>query len=108
MAKELTEQNFQTEILDSPLPAIVDFWASWCMPCKMLAPTVDEIAREYENRIVVGKVNVDQEGQLAQRYSVLSIPTLLFFKNGELLETVVGVVPKEYIVEKIRTVFGEL
>lgn len=93
----LTEQNFDTEVLSSERPVLVDFWATWCGPCKMLAPTVEEIAEEYEEKIKVGKVNVDDVPALAIRYGIESIPTLLLFKNGKLIDSSVGYKKKDAI-----------
>ena len=90
----LTEQNFEQEVLQSDKPVLVDFWAPWCGPCRMLAPTVEQIAHEYEGKAKVCKVNVDDEPGLAQRFGIVSIPTVLVFKNGELTNTVVGLQPK--------------
>ncbi|MBQ9623048.1 MAG: thioredoxin [Treponema sp.] len=90
----LTESNFETEVLKSDKPVLVDFWASWCGPCKMLAPTIEQIANENDT-IKVGKVNVDDEPDLAQKYGIVSIPTVILFKNGEAVKTSMGFVPKE-------------
>lgn len=108
MAIELTNKNFKSEILDSRLPAIVDFWATWCMPCRMIAPVVDEIAKDYDGKVKVGKVNVDNQREIAGEYGVMSIPALLFFKNGKVVANVVGAVPKEHIVEQIKKAFGDV
>jgi thioredoxin 1 len=108
MAIELTKSNFKSEITDSPLPAIVDFWATWCMPCRMLMPVVEELAKEYEGKVKVGKVNVDSDNELAGQFNIMSIPALVFFKGGKVVDTIVGAVPKEHIVEKIKAAFGEL
>ena len=94
----LTESNFEQEVLYSDKGVLVDFWASWCGPCKMLAPVVAEIAEEHPE-IKVGKVNVDDEGELAQKYGIVSIPTVMFFKDGELKKTSVGFVPKEALLD---------
>src|SRR4030095_12529883 len=86
----LTEENFSTQVIQSQKPVLVDFWAEWCGPCKMIAPILDELAQEYDGRLVVGKVNVDQEQALAAQYGVQGIPTLLVFKGGQVVEQVVG------------------
>ena len=90
----LTESNFEAEVLKSEKPVVVDFWASWCGPCKMLAPTIEQIANENDT-IKVGKVNVDDEPDLAQKYGIVSIPTVILFKNGEVAKTSMGFVAKE-------------
>ena len=91
----LTKENFETEVLKSELPVLVDFWASWCGPCKMLAPTVAQIAEEYSGKVKVGKVNVDEQDELSREYGIVSIPTVILFKNGQPVKTSVGLVPKE-------------
>lgn len=97
----LTKENFENEVLKSDIPVLVDFWATWCGPCMMLAPVVEELAHELEGKVKVGKVNVDEQNELAIKYQVASIPTLLLFKNGELVNTSVGFMPKAAIVEKL-------
>jgi len=100
-AIEFTDGNFQTEVIDANLPVVVDCTAAWCGPCRMIAPIIEELAGEYEGRVVVGKLDVDGNQGSAANYGVKSIPTLLFFKGGELADRLVGAVPKNAIVEKI-------
>ena len=94
----LTEENFEEEVLRSPIPVLVDFWATWCGPCRMVAPIIAEIPEEMAGQIKVGKVDVDQQQELAMRYRVSSIPTLIVFKNGEAVRGAVGARPKEAIL----------
>ena len=100
----ITDDSFQVEVVESTVPVLVDFWAVWCGPCRMVAPIVDELAVEYEGRVKVGKVDVDSEQKIAADYGIRSIPTLLIFKNGELADQVVGAVPKKQLVEKLEAV----
>ena len=94
---EFTDDTFQSDVLESEQPVLVDFWAPWCGPCKMIAPTVEEIAEEYNGRVRVGKVNIDQARQSAIKYRIESIPMLLLFKNGQVADMVRGAVPKQHI-----------
>jgi len=98
---ELKETNFDREVLQSNQPVVVDFWAEWCGPCRMLAPTIDEIARDLQGRAVVAKVNVDEQPALAARFNIQSVPTLLYFSGGELRDQTIGVVSKKTIVAKL-------
>ncbi len=101
MALEITSANFQ-QLLDSGKPLVVDFWAEWCGPCRMIAPMVEELAAEYEGRITVGKCNVDTDNDLPVKYSIRNIPTILFFKNGELAERHVGALGKSDLQAKFE------
>ena len=93
----ITKDNFEKEVLKSDIPVLVDFWASWCGPCKMLSPIIAQIAEEHAGKVKVGKINVDEQQELAAQYRVMSIPTLIVFKNGEAVAQSVGVQPKEQI-----------
>ncbi|MBQ9400383.1 MAG: thioredoxin [Bacteroidales bacterium] len=100
MEKVITNNNVE-EILSSSQPVLVDFWATWCGPCRMLSPIVDDIAKEYEGKAVVAKCNVDDCEEIAMQYGIRNIPTLLFFKDGKLVDRTVGVVPKQDIAAKL-------
>lgn len=102
MAFQFTDVNFQKEALESDVPVLVDFYADWCGPCKMIAPIVAELAGEYEGVFKIGKLNVDQEQDTAEKYRVMSIPTLIIFKNGEAVDKVVGLVSKQVLQEKLE------
>ena len=102
MALEITDENFQEVVLNSDIPVLVDFWATWCGPCRTVGPIVDELATELEGRAVVGKVNVDSNSDTPLTYGIRSIPTLLIFKNGEIVDKLVGAVPKSQLLEKLE------
>ncbi len=97
----LTDENFDEEINKNPL-VLVDFWAEWCAPCRIIAPLIEQLAGEYQGKLLFGKVNVDENPSTASKYRIMSIPSLLFFKEGKLVDTVIGAVPKNYLVEKIN------
>lgn len=103
MALKLTDANFQSEVIDSEVPVLVDFWAEWCGPCKMIGPVIDQVATDLEGVAKVGKVNVDDARELAVKYNVRSIPLLLFFKNGEVKDQIVGAsVTKDQLKAKLQ------
>ena len=102
--KEYSTDDFKSEVVESDAPVLVDFWAEWCGPCKVIAPVVEELANDYEGKIKFGKVNVDDHNMVASEYGVRSIPTLLIFKNGAVVDQIVGAVPKEKITAILDTV----
>ncbi len=101
MALELTDANFEENVLNSDKPALVDFWAVWCGPCRMVGPVVEEIANDYEGKAVVGKVDVDNNPEIAQKYGIRNIPTILFIKDGEVVDKQVGAVGRAALAEKL-------
>lgn len=101
-----TDQNFQTQVLKSDKPVLVDFWAVWCGPCRMVSPIVEELAEEYKEKMLVGKLNVDENPEISGKYQIMSIPTLAFFKNGELVKTLIGALPKDQIKKAIDEVLS--
>ena len=100
----LTDDSFQSEVIESSVPVLVDFWAIWCGPCRVVAPIVDELAEEYDGRVKVGKVDVDSEQKIAADFGIRSIPTLLIFKDGKQADEIVGAVPKNDLVKKLESV----
>jgi len=101
---EITDENFESEVINSDKPVLIDFWAVWCGPCKAIAPIVEELSVEYEGKLKVGKLNVDDNQQTSIKFGVRSIPTLLIFKNGKLADKIIGAVPKSNIVNKLKAV----
>ena len=99
---ELTDVNFEQEVLKGPTPALVDLWAAWCGPCRLIAPVVEELAGTYRGKLTVGKLNVDEYPQVAAQYRVMNIPTLLLFRQGQEVDRIVGVQPKEELVRRIE------
>jgi thioredoxin 1 len=106
MAKQFDTESFTSEVLSGKGVAVVDFWAPWCGPCRALGPVIEEVAASYGDKITVGKVNVDENGELASRYDVMSIPTVLFFKDGKLVEKKVGLRPKEELTQTLDELIG--
>lgn len=102
MTIEISDLNFKEVVLDSTKPAVIDFWAEWCGPCRMLTPIIKELSNEYDGRVVIGKVDVDSNPGISAQYGIRNIPTLLFIKNGQVVDKQVGVVPKGSIVNKIE------
>jgi thioredoxin 1 len=98
---EITDANFDTEVLKSDKPVLVDFWAVWCGPCKMVAPIVEELAKEYAGKLKVGKIDVDNNPDVSLRFGIRSIPTLMVFKDGKVVEQIIGAIPKRNVTEKI-------
>lgn len=106
MALEFSDSNFEQEVLNSETPVLVDFWAEWCGPCRMIGPIVEELATEYDGKAKIGKMNIDNNPGTPMKYGVRSIPTLLVFKNGEVVDKVVGAVPKTTLTDKIDNQLG--
>ena len=104
MAVQLTDQNFDQEVLKSDKPVLVDFWAAWCGPCQMMGPIIDELAEEMKDKVKIGKLNVDENRETATNYSVMSIPTLIIFKDGKVVKQLVGVQAKENLKEELKNI----
>jgi len=99
---EVTDETFDTEIINSDIPAMVDFWAEWCGPCRMVGPVVEELANEYQGKIKIAKMDVDKNRQTPARFGIRSIPTLILFKGGDAAQTIIGAQPKSYIEEELK------
>jgi thioredoxin 1 len=106
MEIKFTDQNFEEEVEKSKSPVLVDFWAVWCGPCQMMGPIIEELAKKFDGKIKIGKLNVDENPNTAQKYEVLGIPSLKFFKNGEVIDEITGLQPKEVIIEKINNIIS--
>ena len=104
MEYRFTRENFDNEVMNSDVPVLIDFYADWCGPCRMMGPVVEELAREYDGKLKVGKVNIDQEPMLAQKFGVMSIPYFAFVKNGSVVSDELGAVPKDRLVRKIQEI----
>ncbi|MBX7044183.1 MAG: thioredoxin [Ignavibacteria bacterium] len=100
---EITDANFESEVINSDVPVLIDFWAVWCGPCKLIAPAVEEVAEEFKGKVKVGKLDVDNNPAVATKYGIRSIPTLLLFKGGKIVDQIVGAVPKSAITQKLNT-----
>jgi thioredoxin 1 len=100
----ITDENFENEVINSSEPVLIDFWATWCGPCRMIAPIVEELAGEYNGKIKIGKLDVDNNQETSIKYGVRSIPTLLIFKGGKVQDTIIGAIPKSNIVQKLNAV----
>jgi len=103
----VTDNNFEKEVLKSDVPVMLDFWATWCPPCKMIAPTIDELAKDYKDKLKVGKIDVDENGQIATQLSVMNIPTIIFFKDGKEHKRMVGINPKGIFEKEIKHLIGK-
>ena len=98
----ITDENFESEVLNSDKPVLVDFWATWCGPCRMIAPIIEDLAKDYEGKAVIGKLDVDNNQLAAEKFGIRSIPTILIFKGGQLVDTIIGAVGKPYITELLE------
>lgn len=103
---EVTDASFEEEVLKSNIPVLVDFWAVWCGPCRMIHPIIEELAQEYDSRLKVARLDVDKNNQTASQYRIMSIPSLLFFKNGEKVDQIIGAVPKQQLADRIESLLA--
>lgn len=104
MALQFTDANFDQEVIHSDVPVLVDFYADWCGPCKMMSPVIDELAAEFEGKVKIGKLNVDESSDIARAFRVMSIPTMMIFVDGKAVDSVMGAVPKQKLIEKLNAV----
>ncbi len=102
MAKEFTDANFKEQVLDNDQLTVIDFWAEWCGPCRMVGPIIEELAKDYDGKVNIGKVNVDHNAMISQQYGIRNIPTILFIKNGEVVDKQVGAVPRSALEAKVK------
>ena len=103
---ELTDSNFEQEVLNSDKPVLVDFWAEWCQPCRMLAPTIDELAKEFTGKVKIGKVDTDHNRNVSMKFDVTAIPTVILFKNGQIVRKFIGLNPKKMFVDELQKISG--
>lgn len=103
MAYKFTDSNFEQEAVEASMPVVIDFYADWCGPCKMMSPVIDELAADYEGKVKVGKVNTDENRGVASKYNIMSIPTIILMKDGQVVDTVVGAIPKTVLEQKINS-----
>jgi len=103
MALQITDESFR-ELIAGDKPVVVDFWAEWCGPCRMIGPVIEELAGEYEDKAIIGKINIDENNDVSEEYGIRSIPTILFFKNGQLMDKHIGVAPKNLLEEKLKAI----
>lgn len=103
----ITDQNFVQEVLQSDVPVLIDFWAAWCGPCRIIAPIIEELAHEFEGRAKIGKVDVDHNPQVAMQFNIRSIPTLLFFKDGHVVDQLIGTAPKRVLSDRLTVLAGQ-
>ncbi|MDF2595535.1 MAG: trxA [Clostridia bacterium] len=103
MAYKFTDNNFEQEAVEASMPVVIDFYADWCGPCKMMSPVIDELAADYEGKVKVGKVNTDENRGVASKYNIMSIPTIILMKDGQVVDTVVGAIPKTVLEQKINS-----
>lgn len=107
MAKTITLENFKEEVADTEKPVLLDFWATWCAPCRMLSPSIEQLSKQYGDKAVIGKINIDEQHELAQQFGVMSIPSVFIIKNGRVVDSAVGVRPKKYYEEILEKAIAQ-